>query len=421
MDKNNNQTGMVTLAACMMMKNEEANLPRCLKSLREWVDEIVIVDTGSTDKSIEIAKSFGAKVYNHPFEGDIIDDFSKYRNLAFEYAESDWQMVVDCDEELSFMQDCTPKQLKNFLHNIHKKKQLVAAAVKVEDVQQGNVVMEFNSTRIFKKGEGFYLGIVHNAPQIRSKLGAMYCPFFRIKHYGYDLTPEQKEKKRVRTTTLLMKRLEKDSGDHHVYFYLAQIYADNNDHNQCVKWGEKYLEHKEDVRKTKSFNKSIYFTMVHHYMKMGDKKRAKELIFEGLEELPQDLDLSMALCEFGVWTKDVGMIAMGGKQYLESFDRFQKDPSAKMNRFIYTQNLKSYAYVLYYMSCSMLGDGVKYLHHLKVNVVPKLSKPDAEQVMQDVKKALSASFIEKKTPDRVIKQVKVLDINNGKIAVGGIK
>ena len=77
------QTGMVTLAACMMMKDEEANLPRCLTSIKDIVDEIIIVDTGSTDKSIEIAESFGAKVYSHPFEGEIIDDFSKYRNLAF--------------------------------------------------------------------------------------------------------------------------------------------------------------------------------------------------------------------------------------------------------------------------------------------------------------------------------------------------
>lgn len=419
--KKNSQTGMVTLAACMMMKNEEANLPRCLKSIKDFVDEIVIVDTGSTDNSVKIAESFGAKVYHHPFDGPIIDSFSKYRNLAFDYFKSDWCIVIDCDEELYFVPGSTATQVKKFLYAIYKKENLVASAIKVEDMQKGRNVMEFNSTRIFKKGQAWYQDIVHNAPQIKSTLGAMFNPFIRIKHYGYDLTPEKKEIKRVRTTTLLMKRLEINPDDYHAYFYLSQIYADSNDSKQCVKWAERYLEHKEDVRKTKSFNKSVYFTMVHHYMRIGDKVRSKELIYEGLKELPDDLDLSMSLCEYGVWTKETALIAMGGKQYIQAFDRFSKDPSARANRFIYTKNLKSYGYVLYYMSCSMLSDGVKLLHHLKSNIIKKMSKPDADQLINDVKNALNDSFVEKKKFERKIKPVNVLDITDGKVAMGGLK
>lgn len=409
------QTGMVTLAACMMMKNEEANLPRCLKSIRDFVDEIVIVDTGSTDKSIEIAKSFGAKVYSHPFKGPIIDSFSKYRNLAFDYSPCEWNMVIDCDEELFIAQGFSALKFKQFLFQIYQQKQLVASAIKVQDMQKGKMVMEFNSTRIFKKDEAWYQDIVHNAPQIRSKLGSMFCPSIKLHHYGYDLTPEQKEHKRIRTTSLLMKRLEQDPKDWNAYFYLTQAYADSGDSKKALEYAEEYLKHKEELRSTNNFNKSIYFTAAHHYMRVGNKVRSKELILEGLEEVPGDLDLSMCLCEYGVWTRDTALIAMGGRQYVESYEKYHKDDSAKANRFVYSLNSYSYAYSLFYMTASMLGDGVKFLHHLVKNVVPKLPKEEATQLMNDLNSSLKQSFMKKFIPDREAKPIKVLNVDGSKV------
>jgi len=413
--KNSSQTGMVTLAACMMMKDEETNLPRCLKSIQDFVDEIIIVDTGSTDKSIEIAESFGAKVYSHPFEGPIIDDFSKYRNLAFDYSTSDWNIVIDCDEELFVAPGFNSVKFKQFLFQIYKQKQLVATAIKVQDMQKGKMVMEFNSTRIFKKDKAWYQDIVHNAPQIRSKLGAMFCPFIRIQHYGYDLTPEQKAKKQVRTTTLLLKRLEENPEDWNAYFYLTQVNADGGNSKKALEYAEEYLKHKEELRSTNNFNKSIYFTAAHHYMVTGDKLRSKELILEGLEEVPGDLDLSMCLCEYGVWTRDTALIAMGGRQYVEAYEKYTKDDAAKANRFIYSLNGFSYAYALFYMTASMLGDGVKFLHHLVENVVPKLPKGEATQVMNDLNSSLRQSFMKKFIPDREIKPIKILNVDGAKV------
>ena len=75
-----------SISLCMIVKNEEENLPRCLDSVRDVVDEIVIVDTGSTDRTVEIAESYGAKVFYHPWEGS----FSKARNYSLKYATCDW-------------------------------------------------------------------------------------------------------------------------------------------------------------------------------------------------------------------------------------------------------------------------------------------------------------------------------------------
>lgn len=85
-----------TLALSMIMKDGEATLERCLGSVRGIVDEIVIADTGSTDRSIEIAKRHGARVISIPWE----DDFAKARNASLAEVHSDWVLVLDDDEVL---------------------------------------------------------------------------------------------------------------------------------------------------------------------------------------------------------------------------------------------------------------------------------------------------------------------------------
>jgi GT2 family glycosyltransferase/SAM-dependent methyltransferase/predicted Zn-dependent protease len=86
-----------TLSLCMIVKNEEKNLARCLKSVRGVVDEMIVVDTGSTDKTMDIARAFGARIYEFPWTGD----FSAARNLSLEKATGDWIFVLDADEVIS--------------------------------------------------------------------------------------------------------------------------------------------------------------------------------------------------------------------------------------------------------------------------------------------------------------------------------
>jgi cellulose synthase/poly-beta-1,6-N-acetylglucosamine synthase-like glycosyltransferase len=78
-----------TISLCMMVKNEEKFLPQCLDSVRNYVDEIIIVDTGSTDRTVEIAEKYTDKIYFHPWE----EDFSKHRNQSISYATGDWIFI----------------------------------------------------------------------------------------------------------------------------------------------------------------------------------------------------------------------------------------------------------------------------------------------------------------------------------------
>lgn len=87
---------MHTLGLSMIVRNGEAQLPACLASARPFVQEIVVADTGSTDRSMEIARDFGAQVIQIPWE----DDFGKARNLALAESHTDWVLSMDADERL---------------------------------------------------------------------------------------------------------------------------------------------------------------------------------------------------------------------------------------------------------------------------------------------------------------------------------
>ena len=85
---------MITISLCMIVKNEEDTLGRCLDSIKGLIDEVVIVDTGSTDRTKDIAKEYTDKI----FDFEWIDDFSAARNYSFSKATMDYILWLDADD-----------------------------------------------------------------------------------------------------------------------------------------------------------------------------------------------------------------------------------------------------------------------------------------------------------------------------------
>ena len=100
------QAAAPSVSLCMIMRNEESVLYRCLSLSIHLFDEIIIVDTGSTDRSLEIAAKFPCRVFHLPWD----DDFSAPRNFSIEQATSDWIMILDPDEYID------PKDYLAFRH-----------------------------------------------------------------------------------------------------------------------------------------------------------------------------------------------------------------------------------------------------------------------------------------------------------------
>lgn len=99
-----------TVSLCMIVKNEEKYLSRCLESVRNKVDEIIIIDTGSTDSTLEIAKQYTNKIYHFTW----VNDFAAARNESLKYATSQYVLILDADEYLDPAADLQKDISSNF-------------------------------------------------------------------------------------------------------------------------------------------------------------------------------------------------------------------------------------------------------------------------------------------------------------------
>lgn len=371
------QTGKVQLSACLIVKDEERNLTRCLKSLQGLVSEIVIVDTGSTDRTVEIAQSFGARVFHHPWE----NDFSKHRNQSIGYATGEWIFIIDADEEVVYL-----KEDRGTLEGVLGKvpQDIHCGAVLLKDMQKGIPVMQFNSTRLFRKGHIRYEGIVHNQPTCESQ--AFFCDLIQMRHYGYDMTPEQKQKKFERTHGLLLKRLEENPNDHDACFYLCQIFAQDGKLEEAIEWGERYLGAKDKIPSF-NFNRSIYWTLFRIYFSRQDAEACKRILSQGVQEIPEDLDMACAVVEYGILTQSNEAKIEGGSNFVRIYNAFTGDSTQRGNRFTYSHRPEGMAFVLYHLTLAHISEGVQSLNKL-IKLLDAMNPAVRSGMLADLQKDL---------------------------------
>lgn len=172
---------MKTVSLCMIVKNEESNLGRCLASIKNHVDEIIIVDTGSTDRTKEIAREHGAIVYEHPWN----NSFSEARNVSLRYATKDLILIMDGDDEFH------SEDLKAFdllKEKVTEKEMLIYFDTLNYGGDQPsllNITINPNP-RLFSNHAGFcYEGTVHNQLVNHEREVKHIYETIRIFHYGY--------------------------------------------------------------------------------------------------------------------------------------------------------------------------------------------------------------------------------------------
>lgn len=146
---------MVTISLCMIVRNEEKSLHRCLSSVASLVDEVIIVDTGSKDKTKEIALSFGAVIY----EFEWIDNFSAARNFAFSKATQEYILWLDADDYIKEADQILFKKLKEILpqhfHSVNMQYNLAFD-------EAGNVTASLRRNRLVRRSCNFqWIGPVH--------------------------------------------------------------------------------------------------------------------------------------------------------------------------------------------------------------------------------------------------------------------
>jgi len=331
-------TGPFRLSACMMVKDEEANLSRCLYSIEPFIDELIVVDTGSSDKTIQIAESFGASVYHHPWA----DDFSLHRNQSIAPATGNWILIIDADEELIFSED----GIKNVRQILQDTRDKDAFAIITRNIQVDRITSQTIHPRFFRNGTISYTGIVHNQPVFQGSAQFLFQSDIYLNHYGYSA--ENIEKKAQRTIPLLEKQLKENPENWQCYYYLAQIYGVLQNPEKSLEMGSIYVSHKNDVNADgrQNFQDSIYTGMLTNLMELGRLQEAVELFNEAAEAAPDDLDIARNEVEIGAWTQNPLVILHGTYRFMDLFVRYQKDFRIAKNHFIHSFSPDALAYCL---------------------------------------------------------------------------
>jgi glycosyltransferase involved in cell wall biosynthesis len=195
------------LSLAMIVKNEARCLARCLRSINQVADEIVIVDTGSTDDTVKIGKEFGGKISHF----DWINDFSAARNFALDQTGGDWILVLDADE---FASEALGKGIREFIRN----QPAIGRLKIVSDFRRNGQALRSQSyvSRLFPRGAHFQ-GRIHE--QIVSALPRINLRG-ELWHDGY-----LEIQKSDRNTKLLLAELEREPDDAYLLYQLAIEYS----------------------------------------------------------------------------------------------------------------------------------------------------------------------------------------------------
>lgn len=301
------------ISLCMIVKDEEKFLPQCLDSVKDHVDEMIIVDTGSTDRTVEIAESYGARVYHHPWE----NNFSKHRNQSISYATGDWILIIDADEEL----DAETVSL------IRKAVDEAPTAVITFNVrsylENGAYYSEGSSPRLFKNGLGFqYQGYVHNQLVLKDKITP--SPII-LWHHGYNLSPDQLEAKQQRSLRLLEKQIREFPEDLPTRHHLAMTLLARKRYEEAYREAKLTLDKMEARGVTDSHFAWTYFVAVSALMKLDKFDDADALCLKALETFDWSIDIHHCLAQIKFVRKEYHKVLKHGHEFFRLKEELQKN------------------------------------------------------------------------------------------------
>jgi tetratricopeptide (TPR) repeat protein len=205
------------ISLCMIVKDEAQNLGRCLKSAAEVADEMIVVDTGSTDHTVEVAEVGGARVFRHRWQ----NDFAEARNFSLEQATGEWILHLDADEALETE---TRAQIRPLLARTSAD----GFGMTQRNFTAANDLVRYDDlriTRLFRNRPEFrYEQAIHEQirPSIERHGGRVEASDLIIWHYGYtQLTAQGQQSRARRNLELLELALASAPGDAYLHYQVG--------------------------------------------------------------------------------------------------------------------------------------------------------------------------------------------------------
>lgn len=272
---------MITISLCMIVKNEENVIARCLNSVKDIVDEIIIVDTGSTDHTKEIIKSYSDKI----FDFNWIDDFSAARNYSFSKASKNFILWLDADDVMLEEDRLKFKQMKETLEETVD---VVMMKYNVGFDDKGNVTLSYFRERLLKRTYNYkWSEPIHEYVEIH---GNIINSDISITHKKEHTTASH------RNLSIYEKILAegKNLSTRGIYYYARELYY-NEKYDEAIKYFNEFLDNEKGWVED---NISACFELSKCYNYKNDKKDMIRVLLKSFE---YDTPRAEICCQLGYY------------------------------------------------------------------------------------------------------------------------
>jgi len=290
--ENDASQDLVRLSLVIIARNEEKNIKKALDSVHGIVYESIVADTGSTDKTVEIAEGMGASVYHFNW----IDDFSAARNYAIEQATGNWILVLDADE---YFPEGDAKKLLDFLAKIESNRAISESCLAVSCMivnldDNGRQMTRFRTVRVFRNISSMrYNGCIHEWMDI--DVGKIvHLDNIVMMHTGYAESVHEEKGKTERNIAMIRAELNINPNDVNYKAYLANSLnssADLKNQEEAAKLFTEILESEQRTHLLGVLKVKLYTYFINNYMSDPDKLwESEQMCRQAIAELPGTLD-----------------------------------------------------------------------------------------------------------------------------------
>lgn len=275
------------LSLCMIARDNARTIDACLASIAPFVDEMIVVDTGSLDETPEIAGRYGAKVFHFPW----VDDFSVARNESLRHASGEWIFWMDTDDTIDeangrklreLADRASPFDVLGYIMQVHCPGPDNGRQRDVTCVDHVKLFRNHPAIRFEHRIHEQILGA------IRRLGGQVAWTDIHVVHSGSEHSPESKQRKYERDLRHLTLDLAERPDHPFILFNLGMTYDDMGDNEEAVKWFRKCLEvsHIEE-----SHVRKAYALLVNSLCGLGEVREALAVCRQGIAHFDQDMEL----------------------------------------------------------------------------------------------------------------------------------